>query len=38
MYKTKNLLDLEYTIAKKYLENYEYPWEAIPEIKSVERV
>ena len=33
MYTTKNLFDLENTIAKKYLEKYEYPWEALPEIK-----
>ncbi|MBQ9425113.1 MAG: UDP-N-acetylglucosamine pyrophosphorylase [Erysipelotrichaceae bacterium] len=34
MYTTKNLFDLEHTIARKYLENYEYPWEALPEIKN----
>ena len=34
MYTTKNLFDLDNTIAKKYLENYEYPWEALPEIKN----
>ena len=34
MYKTNNLLDLNYTVAKSYLEKYEYPWEAIPEIKN----
>ena len=34
MYTTKNLFDLENTIAKKYLEKYEYPWEALPEIKN----
>ena len=34
MYTTKNLFDLNNTIAKKYLENYEYPWEALPEIKN----
>ena len=34
MYKTNNLLNLNYTVAKNYLEKYEYPWEAIPEIKN----
>lgn len=34
MYTTKNLLDLDHTIAKKYLEQYEYPWLALPEIKN----
>ena len=34
MYTTKNLFDLDNTIAKKYLEKYEYPWEALPEIKN----
>ena len=34
MYKTDDLLDLDHTIAKKHLEKYEYPWEAIPEIKN----
>ena len=34
MYTIKNLFDLEHTIARKYLENYEYPWEALPEIKN----
>ncbi len=34
MYTTKNLFDLEHTIAREYLENYEYPWEALPEIKN----
>ena len=34
MYKTENLFDLNNTIAKKYLEQYEYPWEALPEIKN----
>ena len=34
MYTTKNLFDLEHTIAKEYLEKYEYPWEALPEIKN----
>ena len=34
MYTTKNLFDLENTIAGKYLEKYEYPWEALPEIKN----
>ena len=34
MYTTKNLFDLEHTIAREYLENYEYPWEALPDIKN----
>ena len=34
MYTTKNLFDLDNTIAKKYLEKYEYPWEALPDIKN----
>lgn len=34
MYTTKNLFDLNNTIAKEYLEKYEYPWEALPEIKN----
>ena len=34
MYTTKNLFDLDNTIAKKYLEKHEYPWEALPEIKN----
>ena len=29
MYKTKDLLDLQHTIAKEYLEKYEYPWSAL---------
>ena len=35
MYKTENLLDLNYTITKNYFKNYEYPWEIIPEIKNI---
>ena len=34
MYTTKNLFDLNHTIAKEYLEQYEYPWDALPEIKN----
>ena len=34
MYKTENLFDLNNSIAGKYLEKYEYPWEALPEIKN----
>ena len=29
MLKTKELLDLNHTIAKEYLENNEYPWQAL---------
>ena len=35
MYTTKNLLDLDHTIAKEYLEKYENPWEVLPEIKNI---
>lgn len=34
MYTTKNLFNLDNSIAGKYLEKYEYPWEALPEIKN----
>lgn len=34
MYRTENLYDLDHTIAKEYLKKYEYPWEALPEIKN----
>ena len=29
----KDLYDLNETIAKDFLEKYEYPWEALPYIK-----
>lgn len=32
--KTAELFDLEYTIAKPLLEKYEYPWQAIADIKE----
>ena len=35
MYKTNNLLDLNHTITKQYIEKYEYPWEILPEIKNI---
>ncbi len=35
MYTTKNLLDLSHSICGEYLEKYEYPWEALPEIKHM---
>ena len=35
MYKTKELLDLNHSITKKYLENLEYPWLILPEIKNI---
>lgn len=35
MYKTKELLNLDCTIAKEYLEKIEYPYEIIPEIKNI---
>ena len=34
MYTTENLFDLEHTITAKYLKQYEYPWEALPQIKQ----
>ena len=34
MYKTKDLFDLDQTIAKEYLEQFEYPWQALPGIKD----
>ena len=37
MYKTKSLFDLNNSIAGEYLEKYEYPWEALPEIKNIIR-
>ena len=35
MYKTKDLLDLDHTLAKEYLEQFEYPWEALGGIKEL---
>ena len=35
MYKTKELFDLEHTMAKDYLKQYEYPWEALKGIKEI---
>ena len=32
--KTKNLYNLDETIAKKLLEQVEYPWEALPKISE----
>ena len=34
MYKTEELFDLEHTICKKYLQECEYPWEALTLIKK----
>ena len=34
MYKTEELFDLEHTLAKDYLKQYEYPWEALKGIKE----
>ena len=34
MYKTKDLLDLDHTLAKDYLSKFEYPWEALKGIKD----
>ena len=35
MYKIKDLLDLDHTLAKEYLEGFEYPWEALGGIKAL---
>lgn len=35
MYKTNELLDLQHTLAKEYLEKFEYPHLALPEIKNI---
>ena len=35
MYKTEELFDLEHTMAKDYLKQYEYPWEALKGIKEM---
>ena len=34
MYKIKDLYDLDHTLAKDYLLNYEYPWLALKGIKD----
>jgi len=34
MYKTNELYDLNYTIAKEFLSKYEYPWQALADIKE----
>lgn len=34
MYTTNNLLDLEHTLAKDYLSQFEYPWQALKGIKE----
>ncbi|MBQ1307127.1 MAG: UDP-N-acetylglucosamine pyrophosphorylase [Erysipelotrichaceae bacterium] len=35
MYKTEELFDLEHTLAKDYLKQYEHPWEALKGIKEM---
>ena len=35
MLKTRDLYDLDHTIAAKYLENYEHPWQALKGIKDL---
>ena len=35
MYKTCDLLDLNHTIAKEYLNNFEYPWQALSGIGNL---
>lgn len=34
MYTTKNLLDLDHTLAKEYLSNFEYPWQSLKGISE----
>lgn len=34
MYTTKNLLDLDHTLAKDYLSNFEYPWQSLKGISD----
>ena len=34
MYKITELYDLEHTLAKPYLEQFEYPWEALKGLKD----
>lgn len=34
MYRTIDLFDLEHTLAKEHLSKYEYPWQALSEIKN----
>ena len=34
MYTTKNLLDLDHTLAKDYLRNFEYPWQSLKGISD----
>lgn len=35
MYKIKDLYDLDHTMAKEYLEGFDYPWEALKGIKNL---
>ena len=35
MYKTKNLFDLEHSLAGEYLAQFEYPWQALSGIKEM---
>ena len=35
MYKIKDLYDLDHTMAKEYLEGFDYPWEALKGIKDL---
>ena len=35
MYTTKELLDLDHTLAKEYLEKFEYPWESFKGISDL---
>ena len=35
MYTTRDLFDLDHTLAKNYLSGFSYPWEALPGIKDM---
>ena len=35
MLKTMELYDLEHTLAKDYLQQFEYPWQALKGIKNL---
>ena len=35
MYKITDMYDLEYSVAKEYLSQFEYPWEALPGIRDL---
>ena len=35
MYTTKEMFDLEHTLARDYLLQFEFPWDALPGIKDL---